>query len=289
MDLPTLSLVIPAFNEEDTIEYLIDSLRDQLDEFHEIIAVNNNSTDRTAEILERLESELPVLRVVNEPRPGVVMARNAGFDAAVGDVIGRLDADARAKPGWARTVREFFATAAEDVGAGTGRFDQYDMPLQRVHKLFLDVGFRHDGDGPLEVPTLFGANMAVRRSTWDEIRPHLLEIPGIFDDLDITLCITDAGQKSVLIDGMNISASGRRMLSSVSSYKKFVEYMPATYEARGMHEEAEKSKAAVRSMRLLHLVFWIPSRAYNPVSGRFSLKQLLSKHPERVLPYESVS
>ncbi|MBY6364770.1 glycosyltransferase family 2 protein [Rhodococcoides corynebacterioides] len=287
MDLPTLSLVIPAFNEEDTIEYLIDSVRDQLDEFHEIIVVNNNSTDRTGEILARLESELAVLRVVEESRPGVVMARNAGFDVATGDIIGRLDADARAKPGWARTVREFFATAADDIGAGTGRFDQYDMPLQRVHKFFLDVGFRNSGDGPLEVPTLFGANMAVRRSTWALIRPHLLDIPGIFDDLDITLCISDAGQKSVLVPGMDISASGRRMLSSVSSYKKFVEYMPATYEARGMHEEAEKSKAAVRSMRILHLLFWVPSRAYNPVTGHYSLKQLLSKHPQRVLPYEA--
>ncbi|MBY6539820.1 glycosyltransferase family 2 protein [Rhodococcus sp. BP-349] len=287
MDLPTLSLVVPAFNEEDTIGYLIESIRDQLSEFHEIIMVDNASTDGTGRILAELASRMPAVRVVFEPRPGVVMARNAGFDAADGDIICRLDADARAKPGWARTIREFFAEAAPDIGAGTGRFDQYDMPLQRLHKLFLDIGLRHDGDGPLEVPTLFGANMAIRRSTWTLIRSELLDIPGIFDDLDITLCVSDAGQKSVLIPGMEISASGRRMLSSVSEYKKFVEYMPATYAARGMHTEAAKSRASVRTMRLLHLLFWLPVRAWQPASRRYSLSQLISDHPQRVLPYDA--
>lgn len=286
MELPTLSLVIPAFNEEDTIGYLIDSIREQQDDLHEIIVVNNNSTDGTAAILATLSADIPKLRVIDETAPGVVKARNAGFDAATGDIIGRLDADARAKPGWARTVREFFATAADDIGAGTGKFDQYDMPLQSVHRFMLNAGFKNDTDGPLEVPTLFGANMAVRRSTWTTIRPHLLDIPGIFDDLDITLCVTEAGQKSVLVPGMEISASGRRMLSSVANYKTFVEYMPATYEARGMHDEAEKSKASVRFMRIMHLVFWVPSRAWNPVSGNYSIKQLISKHPQRVLPYD---
>ena len=129
--------------------------------------------------------------------------------------------------------------------------------------------------------------MAIRRTTWEQIRPILLDQNGIFDDLDITLCVTEVGQRSVFIPGMDISASGRRMLSSVEVYRKFTDYMPATYKARGMHEQARRSVANVRTMRVLHRIFWLPSRAWDPVKGRYSLKQLFSKHKTRVLPYAS--
>lgn len=95
------------------------------------------------------------------------------------------------------------------------------------------------------------------------------------------------GAQEVADGRMDISASGRRMLSSVEVYRKFTDYMPATYEARGMHEQARRSVANVRTMRVLHRIFWLPSRAWDPVKGRYSLRQLVSKHKTRVLPYAS--
>jgi hypothetical protein len=86
---------------------------------------------------------------------------------------------------------------------------------------------------------------------------------------------------------MEISASGRRMLSDVKVYREFTDYMPATYEARGLHQEAQRSRANVRTMRVLHRIFWVPSRSWDPVNGRYSLKQLFSEQKSRVLPYAS--
>lgn len=289
MTHPTLSLVIPAYNEADTIGWLLNSLMPELDNLEEIIVVDNNSTDETADIVAGFSEKIPQLRMIKETKRGVIAARNAGFDIAVGDIIGRLDADARAKSGWAGAVRTYFGTTDETVGAGTGFFDQYDMPLQFVHKKLLNTAFDQAQKNNADVPSLFGANMAVRATTWKEIRPLLLEQNGIFDDLDITLCVKEVGQRNVFIPNMEISASGRRMLSDTKTYAQFTAYMPATLEARGMPEEARRSWANVRTMRILHLVFWLPSRAWNPATGRYSLRQLFSKRKQRVLPYDSPS
>lgn len=289
MTQPTLSLVIPAYNEADTIGWLLGSLLTELDAIDEIIVVDNNSTDETAEIVARFFDKMPQLRLIEETKRGVIAARNAGFDSAGGDIISRLDADARAKPGWATAIRTFFSTADESIGAGTGFFDQYDMPLQFIHKKLLHMAFDQAQKNNGEVPSLFGANLAVRASTWKEIRPLLLEQNGIYDDLDITLCVKEIGQRNVFIPGMDISASGRRMLSNTKTYAEFTAYMPATLEARGMHDEAKRSWANVRTMRLLHRVFWLPSRAWNPATGHYSVRQLFSKHKQRVLPYETTT
>lgn len=289
MTQPTLSLAIPAYNEAETIGWLLDSLLTELADIEEIIVVDNNSTDETADIVAGFYSKIPQLRMIKETKRGVIAARNAGFEVATGDIIGRLDADARAKPGWAAAVRNFFATADESIGAGTGFFDQYDMPLQFIHKKLLDIAFDQAQKNNGDVPSLFGANMAVRASTWKQIRPLLLEQNGIFDDLDITLCVKEIGQRNVYVPGMDISASGRRMLSDTKTYAQFTAYMPATLEARGMHDEAKRSWANVRTMRILHRVFWLPSRAWNPATGHYSPRQLFSKHKQRVLPYDTTS
>ncbi|SIS14930.1 glycosyltransferase family 2 protein [Williamsia sterculiae] len=285
MPRPTLSLIIPAFNEVETIGWLLDSLRSESSELHEIIVVDNASTDGTADVVRTFIDDFPQLRIVDERNPGVISARNAGFDVADGDIIGRIDADARAHPGWAAAVRAFFADADSDIGAGTGFFDQYDMPLQWVHKGFLRLGMRSAMRDGAPLASLFGANMAVRKTTWEKIRPLLLEQDGIFDDLDITLCVSEVGQYCAFVPGMDISASGRRMLTNVSNYATFTNYLPATFEARGMHEEASRARGSALFMRVMHLVFWLPSRAWNPQRHRYSVRQPFSRRPERVLPY----
>lgn len=284
-DLATLSLVIPAYNEADHIERLLDSLNTELDDLVEIIVVDNMSSDDTAAIVERLASRNPKIRLIQESRRGVIAARNAGFDAAAGDIIGRIDADSLAHRGWARAVRTFFTHADEEIGAGSGLFDQHDMPLQSVHRALMRMSFRAAERPGGQLPSLFGANMAVRSSTWKAIRPILLEQSGIFDDLDITLCIKEVGQRSAYVPGMEISASGRRMLSDRATYKKFTAYLPATFAARGMHDDERKSWITVRWMRFLHLAFWVSSRAWDPSEHRYSLSHFRGTHAQRVLPY----
>ncbi len=80
-----ISVVIPCYNEEEGVRYTIGQLPSCVDE---IVVVDNNSTDRTAEVARSLGA-----RVVPETRKGYGAAYQAGLPAATGDVIVTLDGD----------------------------------------------------------------------------------------------------------------------------------------------------------------------------------------------------
>lgn len=80
-----ISIVIPCYNEEETIEKVI---RNIPKEVFEIIVVDNNSTDKTAEIAKKLG-----VKVVKEKKQGYGYALQRGFKEAQGDIIVTLDGD----------------------------------------------------------------------------------------------------------------------------------------------------------------------------------------------------
>jgi glycosyltransferase involved in cell wall biosynthesis len=80
-----ISVVIPCYNEEDGVRHTMGQLPACVDE---VVVVDNNSTDRTAEVARSLGA-----RVVRETRKGYGAAYQAGLPAATGDVIVTLDGD----------------------------------------------------------------------------------------------------------------------------------------------------------------------------------------------------
>jgi len=100
-----ISVVIPAYNEEQYLGRCLAALAGQTypASLFEVIVVNNGSTDRTAEIARRHGA-----RVVFEPRKGVARARQAGFKAALGEVIASTDADAVVPPFWVAQIAAHF-------------------------------------------------------------------------------------------------------------------------------------------------------------------------------------
>jgi glycosyltransferase involved in cell wall biosynthesis len=91
---PLISIIIPAFNEEDTIVGALEGLADQTlskDQF-EVIVVDNGSTDATAEVAARFSSSID-LKIVKTPRTVVSTARNYGVASAQGEVLAFLDAE----------------------------------------------------------------------------------------------------------------------------------------------------------------------------------------------------
>jgi glycosyltransferase involved in cell wall biosynthesis len=89
---PRVSVVIPALNEAENLQHVLERLPLGL---HEVILVDGNSTDGTVEAARRL---LPSIRVVAQPGRGKGDALRAGFEAATGEAIVMLDADGSADP-----------------------------------------------------------------------------------------------------------------------------------------------------------------------------------------------
>ncbi len=98
MGIPCISAIVPAYNCEDYIKRCLDSILAQTIPGLEIVAVDDGSTDRTGEFLDRYASRHPALRVVRQDNAGVAAARNAGLLHARGKYIGFVDSDDYIEP-----------------------------------------------------------------------------------------------------------------------------------------------------------------------------------------------
>jgi glycosyltransferase involved in cell wall biosynthesis len=116
-----VSVVLPIFNERTNLAPLLAEITTALaDVPHEVIAVDDGSTDGSLEELHRLRTAHSVLRVVSfERRSGQSAALSAGFDAATGAVVVTLDADGQNDP---RDIPALLAALDRDpsLGAAVG-------------------------------------------------------------------------------------------------------------------------------------------------------------------------
>ncbi len=120
----SLSMVFPAYNEEDNLELLIrdaDRVCKEVVDDYEVVIVDDGSTDDTPNILNRLKEEFPNLVVyTHSPNQGYTAALRTGFTRSIKDLIFYSDAD--------------------------NQFDLAEIPLllERVDDHDIVVGFRKD-------------------------------------------------------------------------------------------------------------------------------------------------
>ena len=119
----TISVIVCAFNEAGYLGPCLQSLLQQSRRPDEILVVNNASTDRTAAIAAAADG----VRVVNEPRKGLVRARETGRVAARGELLVYIDADCRAPRLWLARVEQRFHLHPDLVAlSGPYRFYDWD-------------------------------------------------------------------------------------------------------------------------------------------------------------------
>ncbi len=91
--IPKVSVVLPFFNAEETLELAVHSILDQTFSDFELILVNNNSNDKSRDIAWLLASQDERILLIEEKQQGVCHAANAGNKIARGRYIARMDAD----------------------------------------------------------------------------------------------------------------------------------------------------------------------------------------------------
>jgi glycosyltransferase involved in cell wall biosynthesis len=130
----TMWVVVPAYNEAARITGTLDALAAQTDLDFTLLVVDNNSLDRTTEVVRAH----PAVRaqLIVEPHKGVGCAVDTGFRYAISHgavYLARTDADCLPRPGWLAAARASFAAGAGLVcGRITARRDEHGRPGRAI-------------------------------------------------------------------------------------------------------------------------------------------------------------
>ncbi len=97
-----LSIVVPIYNEEESLPFLVNQLLEVLqpmEETFELVLVNDGSSDKSAEVIRKLSFEIPELvGVLLRKNYGQTAAMAAGFDISSGEIVVTLDGDLQNDP-----------------------------------------------------------------------------------------------------------------------------------------------------------------------------------------------
>lgn len=211
-----ISIIIPAYNEEKCLRKCLDSIRDLHVKPYEVIVVDNNSTDSTAIIA----AEYPFVTVIHEKKQGLIAARNTGFDAASGDILGRLNADVVLEKNWTKVLLDL--CSADDVWGVSGPAKTHTLPLtNKASSIFWSWWYFILAKSDIGIDVLWGANMAITRQAWHAIKQEVcLNDKKVHEDQDISLLINSHGHRTVVSALLRVATDEQ----SYAYLPKFIEY-----------------------------------------------------------------
>ncbi len=209
-----LAFVIPAYNEEALIGKCLESVVAKVARSGRpagIIVVNNASSDRTGEIAR----SFPGVEVVDEPKKGLVNARDAGFAASAGyDLVANIDADTLVPEGWLDTVYREFERDSRLVCL-SGPYVYYDMSawnrflvnafyvltklIYLVNRYVLRVG-----------SVVQGGNFVFKRQAWADVGGYDRSITFFGEDTDVAVRLSKVGAVKWTFK-LKMKTSGRRL------------------------------------------------------------------------------
>ena len=184
---PRVSVVVCAYNSESTLRKCFDGLRDLDYPDYEVIVVNDGSTDATDAITREYG-----FRLISTENRGLSSARNAGLEAATGEIVAYIDADAHPDPHWLCHLATAFVKSSH-AGIGGPNIPPLDdgataecvanAPGGPIHVLLSDEIAEH-------IP---GCNMAFWKASLDAIGGFDPQFRIAGDDVDICWRLQDQG------------------------------------------------------------------------------------------------
>jgi len=186
-----VSVVVAAYNAAATIERCVDSLKSLNYPDYEIIVVDDGSTDLTADLSERAGAK--TIRVTHR---GLSDARNAGIEAASGEIVAFIDADAHADRDWLYHLVEAIVRR-EAAAAGGPNFTPHDSDASCAYAFAPGLPTQVTGAGD-ELLQLCGCNMAIRKSALAAIGGFDSSFTSAGDDVDVSWRLANTG--GVLVD-----------------------------------------------------------------------------------------
>jgi peptidoglycan/xylan/chitin deacetylase (PgdA/CDA1 family)/GT2 family glycosyltransferase len=258
--LPSVSVVIPAYNEEEYLPSCLESIRKQdYAAEYEVIVVDNASTDNTTKIALDWGA-----KVVYESKRSPACARQKGVEAATGEIIAFIDADTQAPPCWLSTIVSRFLQEPETVVI-SGPYAYFDAGsivriatyASNLISIIIDQLFRKAFN---KGGAIWGCNFAVRRSALLEIGGFDTSIRFYGEEYELSLRLKRVG-KGGIIPRLVVLTSARRLkrLGVVTQYWNWiVDYFSVLFWYEPISEELED---------------W-PARAWQKVVTSFSWRRV---------------
>jgi glycosyltransferase involved in cell wall biosynthesis len=243
MSSPSFSVVIPCYNAAKFLPATLASVAAQTWPPHEVIVVDDGSTDDSARVAAAFD---PALRVVSQPNRGESVARNRGMDLATGDWVAFLDADDLWHP--RKLERQASLTGTDAVGVATAHYviDADGVPVAIDVKPF----------GPYSVRTvattsfIYPSSLAVRRN----VPVRFPEWTRASEDLVFCLDLLLIGR----IASLNEPLTGYRRHTASQSHTHRIELQRHATMERWLADNAAKlapaDAQAIRANRLQRVV-----------------------------------
>lgn len=203
-----LSVVVPAYNEEESIGRCLTSLARQETAYpFEVIVVDNDSSDHTAEVA----SSCARVRVVSEPRKGLVRARQAGQDAARGAVVAHTDADSELPPDWIERIgRAFESDPALVLLSGAMSYPSGPLLARGIQTVLNGLVFVW-WMLTRRLAVVNGCNFAVRVDALERVGGFAVDAPETGDSRLLSLLRREG--RVALLPGVVVRTSARRFVN----------------------------------------------------------------------------
>ncbi|CAN5168788.1 hypothetical protein BH11PAT1_BH11PAT1_1450 [soil metagenome] len=161
---PVISVVIPAYNEEKLITACLQAVKHQTlpRTEYEILVIDNNSTDRTAELARAAGATV----ISYTEKQGFACTKNFGGKHAQGEIIAFTDADSQPQKDWLETIQKLMENPQRMLLGGTILSNENNVWIDFLFYLY-DIVARVNQF--LGIPLIWGPNTAMRKSAFDEI------------------------------------------------------------------------------------------------------------------------
>lgn len=184
-----ISVVVPCYNCENTIEDCLRSLVSQKFRPVEIIMINDGSTDRSKEIAEKFPTVKVIDHVINQ---GLSSARNTGLISTKGEVIAFFDSDVVVPENYLEILNEDFESNPDVSGVGGGEIPAFTST--KLDKFRSTYHRQHRGDEVVYgTATLIGLAMAYKRKSLEKVGGFNDEFRTNGEDVFIGLVLTRSG------------------------------------------------------------------------------------------------
>jgi len=184
----TVAVIVAVHNNEKNISQLIEALLQQTRLPDEIIVVDDGSTDKTVEFLERIAGSNNKIKIYRQKNAGPAAARNKGFRSAGSDICVFTDSDCVPEPDWIENLLMPFKDKQVAAAGGTYKTLNNNSALARF--IGLEIAWRYRNiKGEIDVHGTY--NLAVRKSVLEEVGGFNREFPKPSgEDWDLTYKIS---------------------------------------------------------------------------------------------------